>query len=432
MTAKCATEAIKAAQELADSSAAAHVFTLRLDLSARAEAEAADRAREQGDVRPLLGVPVTVKDNFDLAGLPTTAGSILLKGAPPAESDAPVVVRLRQAGCVILGRTNMTEFAFSGLGLNPHHGTPANPAIAGREHIPGGSSSGAAVSVALCIARIAIGTDTGGSVRIPAAFCGLVGFKPTADTITRMGVLPLSTTLDCVGIIANDVADCVAMFDAIRDHRPAQPTISPGRPRLAVVASHVGEGLDPEVAATFGAAISRLAAAGYAIDHIDLAELSRIPEMLSRANFATAEAWQWHEPHLGADSDGKYDPRVLARIRLGADMNADAIGELHQARMQLIRDVEQATAGYDALLWPTTPCTAPSFASLIEDEAYYRENARILRNSTVANLLDIPAISVPCATEGKPVGLTIAGKSMGDDALLAIASELFPIIGGHG
>ena len=220
----------------ADLDDAQSVFTLRLDSEARSFAEAADARRAACSRAPFLGVPVTVKDNFDLMGYATTAGSTLLADAPQARRDAPVVERLRRAGFVLLGRTNMTEFAFSGLGLNPHYGTPINPAFPGEHRITGGSSSGAAVSVALGIAPIAIGTDTGGSIRIPAALCGLTGFKPSADAITRQGVLPLSTTLDSVGLIGRSVGDCAAVFDVIRDHPgPRRVNIPSRRIRLGLV-----------------------------------------------------------------------------------------------------------------------------------------------------------------------------------------------------
>ncbi|MEQ1935423.1 MAG: amidase family protein, partial [Fimbriimonadaceae bacterium] len=211
----------------ANATAATHVFTMRFDESSRRFAEAADAARKSGTTSPYLGVPITIKDNFDLAGLPTTAGSTLLRASQPATADAEVVRRLRGAGFTILGRTNMTEFAFSGLGLNPHYGTPRNPAFPSESRVPGGSSSGGAVSVALGIVPVAIGTDTGGSIRIPAALCGLVGFKPTAARVSRRGVLPLSATLDAVGVIAKSVSCCANTLQVIWDGEDVA-TLVPG------------------------------------------------------------------------------------------------------------------------------------------------------------------------------------------------------------
>lgn len=420
--------ALEQALLIADGPAARSVFTLRLDETARREAQAADEARAHGDERPLLGALVTVKDNFDLAGFPTTAGSRLLADAAPAAFDAPVVERLRAAGCVLLGRTTMTEFAFSGLGLNPHDGAPANPAIPGGAHIPGGSSSGAAASVGLGIARFAIGTDTGGSVRIPAAFCGLVGFKPTASAVSRSGVLPLSETLDCVGVIARDVEDCVVAFDVIRAEAPGNPEPHTRPPRLAVIEDYVAEDLDEDVRGPFEAALSRLAQAGVIVDRLALPVLRTIPDIQREASFPAAEAWAWHSVYFKAGREGDYDPRVAARIRLGEAMSAEALAQLRTARRQLIESVRAEAADYDALVWPTTPCTAPRFDALQDDDAYFATNARVLRNPGVANLLDAPSISLPCPSAGAPVGMMLVGQSGGDDDLLALAGSLFSMI----
>ncbi|MES2496017.1 MAG: amidase [Pseudomonadota bacterium] len=422
---------IDAALMRSDAADAASVFTLRLDSEARAFAEAADARRAARSRAPFLGVPVTVKDNFDLMGHATTAGSTLLADAPKARKDAPVVERLRRAGFVVLGRTNMTEFAFSGLGLNPHFGTPLNPAFPGEQRIPGGSSSGAAVSVALGIAPVAIGTDTGGSIRIPAALCGVTGFKPSADAITREGVLPLSTTLDSVGVIARSVGDCAAVFDVIRD-RPGLPraTLPPRRIRLGLVQTYVRDGMAPEVVRAMDAAVSAIEAGGGLVEPVELAELADIPAMMQEATFPAAEAFAWHEAFLSAGRAGEYDPRVVARIRAGGAMSAGGYVRLLARRRAFIDAIATQIAGLDALLWPTVPFIAPTIASLSDDAAYHVANAQALRNSTVANLLDGCAISIPCPGDGPPVGLTLAALHGRDDHLLSVATSVQSLLKG--
>lgn len=417
----------------ADQPDARSVFTVRLDNEALAAAAAADAAAAANGARAarFLGVPITVKDNFDLQGHATTAGSKLLAGGAPATSDAPVVQRLRRAGFVLLGRTNMTEFAFSGLGLNPHYGTPVNPAFVGERRIPGGSSSGAAVSVALGIAPAAIGTDTGGSIRIPAALCGLTGLKPTAGAVSRQGVLPLSSTLDTVGVIAASVEHCAAVFDVIRD-RPgsARTPIAARRIRLGQIETYVHSELDANVAQAFGAAVERLQVAGMGVERLPAPELAGIPQMMREASFAAAEAAAWHAPFLAAGRAAEYDPRVLIRIRAGQGMTAPAYVRLIEQRRALINAVAERMAGLDALIWPTVPFTAPSIESLADDAAYHAANARALRNSTVVNLLDGCAISIPCANTGAPVGMTLAALHGYDDHLLGIAATAQSILQG--
>lgn len=424
--------AVEAAFELAGCDEAKSVFTLRLDDEAILFADAADARRAARSRAPLLGVPFTVKDNFDLMGQPTTAGSRILVDAPPARHDAPVVERLRRSGCVLLGRTNMTEFAFSGLGINPHYGTPANPAFKGEYRIPGGSSSGAAVSVALGIVPFAIGTDTGGSIRIPAALCGLTGFKPTASAISRDGVLPLSTTLDGVGVIAQKVADCAAIFDIIRDSAGGSRAPIPGRRiRLGLVRNYVTEGLEPQVEKALADSVDRLSQAGVLIEPILLPELDAIPDMMAHATFPAVESAVWHSARIGEGRDADYDPRVLTRIRAGVSMKAmDYVG-LAQWRTHLIADITTRVAGLDALVWPTVPFLAPLLADLEDDGAYAAANALSLRNSTVANLFDGCAISIPCSTAGPPVGMTLATLGGRDDHLLSVASTVQSILKGE-
>lgn len=414
---------IDAALQRADEADAVSVFIVRLDDEARRLADAADVQRAAGARVPHFGTPITVKDNFDITGLPTTAGSRVLADAAPAVQDSTVVARLRAAGLIVIGRTNMTEFAFSGLGLNPHYGTPLNPAFPGEQRIPGGSSSGAAVSVALGIVPAAIGTDTGGSVRIPAAFCGLTGFKPTADAISRLGVLPLSTSLDAVGVIARSTADCAAMFDVLRDVQgPARTEVAPRRIRLGVVSTYVQADMDDHVADAFADAVRRIGEAGMGVQQIDIPELADIPDMMRLATFPAFEAAAWHAPLL--DRRDEYDPRVLARILAGQGMKAADYVALFERRRALIAAVAARTSGFDALVWPTVPFVAPTIDGLTDDDAYHGANGLALRNSTVANLLDYCAISIPCPCQGAPVGLTLAAPGGTDDHLLSIAAAV--------
>jgi aspartyl-tRNA(Asn)/glutamyl-tRNA(Gln) amidotransferase subunit A len=387
--------------------------------SARAVADAQDRLRKAGYIAsPLAGLPVSLKDLFDVSGERTLAGSKALGDSPPAVHDAPVVSRLRAAGAVLIGRTNMTEFAFSGVGINPHYGTPGNPYD--RRLIPGGSSSGAAVSVSDGGAVIAIGTDTGGSVRIPAALCGIVGFKPTQERIPRDGVTPLSTTLDSIGPLANSVA-CCAVADAILAGEPpiVPPAITVESLRLGVPQTYVLDGLEAEVASAFANGCTILSRAGARIVDLPLSELAELPAINASGGFAPIEAYAWHKPLLERHGS-EYDPRVRTRIERASGMTAVEYIRLRAARADLINRVAARTSGFDALLMPTVAITAPPIAAFERDEDYRRLNALLLRNTSVINFLDCCAITVPIQTAGPPVGLMIVGEHGADGHLLGV------------
>ncbi|HJZ15755.1 MAG TPA: amidase [Stellaceae bacterium] len=387
--------------------------------NARAAAVAQDRLRKAGYIAsPLAGLPVSLKDLFDVAGERTLAGSKALDDSPPAQRDAPIVARLRAAGAVLIGRTNMTEFAFSGVGINPHYGTPGNPYD--RRLIPGGSSSGAAVSVSDGGAVVAIGTDTGGSVRIPAALCGVVGFKPTQNRIPRDGVTPLSTTLDSVGPLANSVA-CCAVADAVMAGEPpiAPPPIPAEGLRLGVPQSYVLDGLAAEVANAFADACTTLSRAGARVIDLPLGELSEMPTINASGGFAPIEAYAWHKPLLERRG-GEYDPRVRTRIERASAMTAVEYIRLRAARGDLIDRVAAQTTGFDALLMPAVAITAPPIAAFEQDEDYRRLNALLLRNTSVINFLDRCAITVPLRTAGPPIGLMIVGEHCEDRHLLGV------------
>ena len=310
--------------------------------AARAAADAQDRLREAGYVAsPLAGLPVSIKDLFDVAGERTLAGSRALDDAPPAKSDAPIVARLKAAGAVIVGRTNMTEFAFSGVGINPHYGTPGNPYD--RSLIPGGSSAGAPVSVADGMAAVAIGTDTGGSVRIPAALCGLVGFKPTQYRVPRDGAVPLSATLDSVGPIGVSVA-CCALTDAVMAGEPAEVpgTIAPDGLRLGIPQTVMLDDLEAPVAAAFERAVSALARAGARIVELPLEMLAEYARINIKGGLPVAEAFAWHE-NLIERRGQDYDPRIRTRIARGREMTAAEYIRLIEARADFIRRFDAET-----------------------------------------------------------------------------------------
>ena len=399
----------------------ASVFTKLYAAQALAAATAADSARQNGRPTPVLaGLPISIKDLFDTAGEITLAGSVVLNDRAPAQQDAPVVARLKAAGAALLGKTNMTEFAFSGVGINPHYGTPGNPADSSR--IPGGSSSGAAVSVAggSCVA--AIGSDTGGSVRIPAALCGLVGFKPTMRRVPVAGIVPLSPSLDTLGPIAHTVEDCLLIDSVIAD-TPLQPEpINVAGLRLAVPLDVVLDDMDSQVAQAFSLALSRLSAAGAELIDVPMPMLREGPQI---NRFSPIESYAWHHTLLAA-RENAYDHRVVHRIRQGANQAPEVLDELRAARADWILRIATLLAGFDALLMPTVPIVAPHIAPLVaSDTAFFEANRLLLRNPSLINLLDGCAISLPChAPEDLPVGLTVAGLAMTDAKLIGIARAI--------
>ncbi|MBV7486283.1 amidase [Bordetella sp. BOR01] len=399
------------------------VFTRLYAEQARAAALASDTLRTAGLVRsPIDGLPISIKDLFDVAGETTLAGSVARQGESPAEQHAVVVQRLLAAGAVIIGRTNMVEFAYSGLGINPHYGTPLNPWDRASGRIPGGSSSGAAVSVTDGMALGAIGSDTGGSVRIPAALCGLAGFKPSAWRVSMAGVLPLSASLDSIGPLAPTVR-CCATLDAILagdELTEWQPARLDGL-RLAVPATLALDGMDRHVSQSFAAALSRLSDAGARIEEIEVPEFAQLAAINVKGGFTAPEAWAWHRDLIARAAD-RYDPRVVSRIRRGADMSAADYLDLLDAREAWVAAVEHRMAGYDALLLPTVPVAAPTVAEVsASDDAYYAANGLILRNPTLINFLDGCAVSVPCHQAGTaPAGLMLAGANGADRRILSI------------
>ena len=405
--------------------------------SARADADASDRLRKAGVRRSAVdGLPVSLKDLYDVAGDVTRAGSKILAKAAPAKADAPAVARLRAAGAIFVGRTNMVEFAFGGVGTNPHYGTPKNPWDRKTGRVPGGSSSGAAVAQADGMCVMALGSDTRGSIRGPAALCGVVGFKPTMRRVPREGAFPLSFTLDSVGPLANSVA-CCAAYDAvlggeqageIRGEIRGENRLLGEMPveglRLLLPRSSALDDLDADVAKAFSGALSRLSKAGARVVEVPVPAFDRQSEYFKGGGFAGAESYYIHRPYL--DRVAEYDPRVGKRVILGKDISGADYVALGFLRQEYIREVEALAAPFDAILMPTVPCVAPSIAETTRsDEDYFRWNARILRNNGLVNFLDGCAVSLPCHERGDaPVGLMVCGVAGSDRRLLAAAGAI--------
>lgn len=388
-------------------------------------ARASDQARAAGYApSPLAGLPVSIKDLFDVRGQVTAAGSKVLARAAPAGCDAAIVARLRAAGAVLLGRTNMSEFAFSGLGLNPHYGSPTSPVAAGR--IAGGSSSGAAVSVAGGMAVAGLGTDTGGSLRIPAAFCGLVGFKPSAQRVSTQGTMPLASSLDSVGALTRTVADSILLDEILSgetfDSRPA----SLAGLRLAVTRDFVLDGLDDTVARAFERSLERLREAGAVISWFDFPELHQLPTINAAGGLTAAEAWYLHHPWLSGSQAGDYDPRVAQRIRRGQSLSAADYLHLQAQRKVMIGAAKARLGDADAWLLPSVAVVPPLLSALEQDdEQFFATNGLVLRNTSVINFLDGCALSLPChCGDELPVGLSIAGLNGQDARVLQVARSV--------
>jgi len=401
--------------------------------SARAAADRVDAMRAAGaDLPPLAGIPISLKDLFDEAGVTTLGGSRAMLGQPPALRDAVTVERLREAGLVIVGRTNMVEFAYSGLGVNPHYGTPSCAYDRAGRRIPGGSSSGGAISVTDGMAAATIGSDTGGSLRIPAALNGLVGFKPTQQRVSLEGVMPLASSFDSAGAMGHSVQDCT-WIDAVLAGEPLPAAAAEAPPvaglRLAVPRSYFLDDLSPAVATAFARALSRLSAAGATIVEADMPVFADAPSINPRGLITAVEAFEFHRDLIAVAAD-RYDPRVLGRIRSAEQALAVDYAHLLRLRRAFVAAVRREAAGFDALLMPTTPDTAPTIAEVVAtDESYYRFNGRMLRNPSVVNSFDGCALSVPCHAAGDaPVGLMVAGCAHADAHVLAVGRAVESVV----
>jgi aspartyl-tRNA(Asn)/glutamyl-tRNA(Gln) amidotransferase subunit A len=391
---------------------------------ARKAADAADRrARDGASLGPLDGAIVSIKDLFDVAGEPTRAGSKTLVDAPPASKSAPIVDRLLNAGAVIVGKTNMSEFAFTGVGANPHFGTPGNPAD--RARVPGGSSSGAAVAVADDMCEIAIGTDTGGSTRIPAALCGLVGYKPTKVRVPTTGAFPLSPTLDSVGPLARRVADCAKADAILAGDQPVE--LEPARLEGLTLGIPHGmplDELDAIVGTNFEAAIESLGRAGARLVDMLFSTFEDMASVQSAATIATVEAYRIHRERIAISGDD-YDPIVRTRIETGSAVSEGDYSRMLLARNELVETMDERLADVDALILPTTPIVAPTMADVSTTKGFNRNNRLLLRNTAIANFFDLCAISLPLpGAEVLPTGLMLFGRRGHDRRLFEIAASI--------
>ncbi|MBY0361552.1 MAG: amidase [Phreatobacter sp.] len=399
---------------------------------ARAEADAADaRAKAGVKLSPLDGWVISIKDLFDVAGEVTTAGSTILRSRPAASADAPTVARLRQAGVVIVGKTNMSEFAFSGIGINPHFGTPGN--AADKSRVPGGSSSGAGVSAAEGTARMGLGSDTGGSIRIPAALNGCVGFKPTYGRIPLEGAFPLSYALDTIGPLAKTVADCAATDAVLAGEQPWTLTPAPlAGLRLAIPRGRLFGQMEPEVEQAFEASAARLTRAGARVSDISIEDLlQELADAMAKAPFVAMEAAAVHAEWM-EDRARDFDPRVLARVRIGAKAAAPDYIRLVNKRAELVARMRDRLADIDALILPTTPIRAPKISDLIaSDDQFWTANGLMLRNTTVGNVFTFTGISIPCPqVKGLPVGFMLTALAGQDRRLLRMAAAVEKVFAG--
>ena len=401
------------------------VFLKLYPEAARAEAEAADRRRRAGiTLGPLDGKIVSIKDLLDVAGEPTTAGSAILRNATPALADAVVVRRLRQAGAVILGKTNMSEFAFDALGRNPHYGMPPNATDATR--IPGGSSSGAAVSVAMGSSEIAIGSDTGGSVRIPASLNGVVGFKPTAGRIPLKGAYPLSFTLDSIGPLASSVAECRAA-DAVMAGQEAQLLTMPlSGLRIGLPRGLLLDDLEPVVAQAYERSVRHLEAFGARVVDHEIDDLvTRMREATKHGSIPSFEGAAVHADWLGTETAAAVDPNVSGPFTHRLSVPAHIYIRMMQRRGELVAAMNERLFVVDVLALPTTPTTAPLTAPLLADaELADRMELLLFRNTQIANQFGLTAISLPMPAMTLPAGLMLIARGGDDQRLFAIAAAV--------
>lgn len=402
-------------------------FTAIHAKSARDSALAMDQLRRVGRAPSrFAGIPITIKDLFDEAGHVTHAGSIARDGAAPATATAPAVARLERQGFVVLGRTNMTEFAFSGLGVNPHYGTPKSVWDRATGRLPGGSSSGAGVAAAEGMGFGGLGTDTGGSCRIPAALNGVVGFKPTARRVPLAGALPLSPSLDSIGPLARSV-ECCHVLDAFISGAEAAaplPELSLAGRRFGVLHNVVEEGMEGEVARPYARALALIEKAGGQLVDLEIPEIARFAQINAKGGLTASESYAWHQALI--ESDGpRYDQLILKRILRGAAMSATDYLSALRIRAEVIAAAAARTAPFDAVICPTVPLAPPPIAAVAEEAEYNRINLLLLRNTTIANILDRCAISLPCHLPGEaPAGLMLMGEAMGDAQLLALSAAI--------
>jgi aspartyl-tRNA(Asn)/glutamyl-tRNA(Gln) amidotransferase subunit A len=411
------------------------VFVSLMKERAMAEAAAAaKRVAEGRSVGWLDGIPIAWKDLFDIEGMATTAGSTILSTAAPAPKDAAVADLLRQAGMIAVGRTNMSEFAFSGLGINPHYGTPHNPRSTDVPRVPGGSSSGSAVAVAAGLVPVAIGTDTGGSIRIPAALNGIVGYKASRGRYSMDGVFPLAASLDCLGPLCRSVQDAVWIDAAMRGTTwPNVMRRAEGALDIVVPENAVFEGAESGVVDAFEAALARLEKTGARITRLRIPAFEAITDLVkNRGALVTAEAFALHRERLAGPAADGIDPRVVARVRLGEKIGMADYIDILAIRERLTRETEELLGGR-LVAFPAVAHVAPAIKPLVEDDdLFFATNGKTLRNTGFGNFLDWCGVSIPCGTgdAGMPVGFLLSGSAGQDEVLLAAALRYEDVIRG--
>ncbi|NED97897.1 hypothetical protein G1H11_21595 [Phytoactinopolyspora alkaliphila] len=404
---------------------AEHVFITLTSARARREAEAGARRQRQGTpAGPLDGVPIAWKDLVDLRGIRTTAGSATTGTLAEAGAGADVVRNATTAGLVTIGKTNLSEFAFSGLGTNRHFGTPDNPRAPGR--VPGGSSSGSAVAVALGLVPCAVGTDTSGSVRVPASFCGLVGFRPTWGRVCLTGVAPLAPTLDTVGPITRTVIDAIALDAVLAGGAVGLRRTQPPPGDVVVPRGPLVENLDPPVAEQFGIVLDRLCRDGWSIRRVRIPEIDDVAQLFEAVGtLVGAEAYRTRASAVHSADAALMDPRIRSRLLAGRTVLENHYPTLLARRAELRRRA-QARLGPTLLVYPTVAVTAPRTTTVETDpRAFADANRRVLHNTMITSFLDFPSITLPggMTSDGVPFGLSISGASGTDERVLWTAAD---------
>jgi aspartyl-tRNA(Asn)/glutamyl-tRNA(Gln) amidotransferase subunit A len=398
---------------------------------ARAEADLVDEARRRAlPLPPFAGIPLAIKDLYDVAGEVTRCASKVRDGEPPASRDAETVAYMRRAGFIVVGKNNMSEFAYSGLGVNAHFPAPSSPWDRGAGRVPGGSTSGGGVAVADGMALVALGSDTGGSCRIPAAFCGIVGFKPTSTRVSKRGVFPLSETLDSIGPLAGSVSCCAISDSLLAGGEGEDEAALPIEGlRIGIAEGGVDEGLDREVADAFLAAVTRLSRAGARVTTVKMPEFAEMGHIFRNGSIVGAEALALHRPWLESRRD-RYDPWVLSRIESASAMSAAELVELLAERRRVIAAVAERTRGLDAIAMPSVAIVPPRFDALGGFSQSFAINRLVLRNTVIGNFLDRPAISIPCHRLSEaPVGFMLFGETGQDRRLFAVAKAVEGAVG---
>ena len=382
----------------------------------------------------LDGVPIAWKDLIDMQGEVSRAASILFKDAKPAPSDAPLVSKASAAGMVSIGRLNMTELAYSGVGFNPHYGTPKNICSDEVHYVPGGSSSGSGVAVGGNFVPIAIGSDTGGSVRVPAALNGVVGYKSSEGRYETKGVIPLSRTFDTIGPLAKSVSDCIEIDKIFRPSNYSRNSTNIKDPTFYYPKSIVLDDLDKEVKSSFYSALDNLVEAGYSLQAIELECFKDAFALIEKSGTIVArDAWEEYQEKLNDEIRQKMDERVLDRILKGSMMTSSDLIKLHWLRREGITEIIQK-AGSGFLLMPTVPILAPELKPLVENKALFHEiNLKLLRNTTLGNIFNLPGVTLPIPRndkniENRSVGLLVSTYCGRDDELLDVAKLLERIL----